>query len=214
MSIYSKQSGYSLVEALVAIAVLLIAMVGPMTIAAQGIKSSRFALEQNTAFFLAQEGVETVFRIRDNYALEDIDNDLTPGTDTSYNWLKEVLHDLGPCASDFGNNNDSCTLGIDFRDGELYRTGSAAQSNFTSAECVGSDVSQCLLYLDESRSFGKYSHVSSGGSPTSYSRTIEITRRAEHSVEVTSTVTWDSTVFPGQPQTVTLTTFLSDSNYE
>jgi prepilin-type N-terminal cleavage/methylation domain-containing protein len=53
-----QQSGFSLVETLVAISLLLIMIVGPMAISAKTAKSTSFASEQVQAFFLAQEGLD------------------------------------------------------------------------------------------------------------------------------------------------------------
>lgn len=63
------QRGFSLVETLVAITILLIAVLAPMRIASQSIKSAGFAREQLTAVFLAQEGIEMIVRARDADAL-------------------------------------------------------------------------------------------------------------------------------------------------
>lgn len=63
------QKGFSLVETLVAITILLLALVGPMTIAADGLQNTFFAREQTTAFYLAQEAVEFVRYTRDNAAI-------------------------------------------------------------------------------------------------------------------------------------------------
>ena len=69
MKNYSYTKGYSLVEVLVAIAILMLAIVGAMTIASKGLQSSFYAREQNIAFFLAQEGTEAVMTIRNEFAL-------------------------------------------------------------------------------------------------------------------------------------------------
>ena len=69
ISLYN-QSGFSLVETLVAISLLLIVIVGPMTISAKSAKSSTFATEQIQAFFLAQEGLELAQKARDDMQLE------------------------------------------------------------------------------------------------------------------------------------------------
>ena len=62
-------AGFTLVETLVAITILLVAIMGPMTIAARGLQSAFHAREQITAFFLAQEGVELIRMHRDGNAL-------------------------------------------------------------------------------------------------------------------------------------------------
>ena len=70
MRIHKKMNrGYSLVEVLVAISVLLIALVGPLTIASSGLKRANFAKEQTLAIFLAQEGMEAVVKLREDAAL-------------------------------------------------------------------------------------------------------------------------------------------------
>lgn len=66
-NLYNK--GFTLVETLVAIIVLLLVIIGPMTIAQRGIQNSYYANEQSTAVFLAQEALEAVRSLRDNNAL-------------------------------------------------------------------------------------------------------------------------------------------------
>lgn len=62
--------GFTLVETLIAIAILLVAIAGPMTIAARGLQTAFYAREQITAFMLAQEGVELIRSLRDQDALQ------------------------------------------------------------------------------------------------------------------------------------------------
>ncbi len=64
-----KKGGYSLVEVLVAVSVLLVSIVGPMTIASKGLKNSNEAKDQTTAFFLANEAIEGVVNLRESAAL-------------------------------------------------------------------------------------------------------------------------------------------------
>lgn len=70
----ASRRGFSLVETLVAITILLIAIVGPMTMAARGLQSAFYAREQITAALLAEEGVELVRALRDKSALERRNN--------------------------------------------------------------------------------------------------------------------------------------------
>ena len=81
MNIYSK-NGFTLVETLVAITVLLMVIIGPMTIAQKGIQQAYFATEQATAVFLAQEAIEAVRELRDNVALTAFDAYVDPDSDT------------------------------------------------------------------------------------------------------------------------------------
>lgn len=65
----SRVGGYSLVEVLVAITVLLIALVGPLTIAHSGLKRSTQSKDNTMAVFLAQEGLEAIVKLREDGAL-------------------------------------------------------------------------------------------------------------------------------------------------
>jgi len=61
--------GFTLVETLVAIALLTIAIVAPMTLTQQSLSSAYYARDQITAYNLAQEGIESVRAIRDGQIL-------------------------------------------------------------------------------------------------------------------------------------------------
>lgn len=67
--------GYSLVEVLVAITVLLIALVGPLTVAQVGLKRAFNSREQTMSVFLAQEGTEALFKLREDAALGAFPNE-------------------------------------------------------------------------------------------------------------------------------------------
>ncbi len=64
-----KIRGFTLVETLVAITVLVIAVSGPLTLSAQSLFAGYYAKDQTTAFYLAQEAIEMVRNRRDNNAL-------------------------------------------------------------------------------------------------------------------------------------------------
>lgn len=189
-------AGYSLVEVLVSIAVLLLAILGPMSIASQGIKSAQFALEQNTAFFLAQEGIEAIFALRGNAALEEIDG----GAD-AWSWMND-LYGSGVC-SGLDQGSDPCSFGIDFRS-------STVENNMTSDRCDG-DLSNCRLYKDEGGGRAVFTHQSSGGAPSQFIRVVTVEALQSYAVKVTSTVYWNSHAIGGQQQSITLTTFVFDT---
>jgi len=75
------KKGFTLIETLVAITVLLIAIVAPMTLAQDGIVAARLAQDQIVAFYLAQEGVEVVRNMRDENKLEGFDQLVGPLAD-------------------------------------------------------------------------------------------------------------------------------------
>jgi len=76
-----NRQGFTLIESLVAISILMIAIASPMMIAQKGLSDAIISENEMTASFLAQDGVETVKNIRDNTALTG-----TIGQD----WLSEL----------------------------------------------------------------------------------------------------------------------------
>lgn len=69
--------GFTLVESLVAISILVLAIVGPMTIAQNGLTSAFYSRNRMTAVFLAQDAIEYIKGVRD-------ENVSTP------NWLDKL----------------------------------------------------------------------------------------------------------------------------
>lgn len=77
---FSKKNlrGFTLLETMVAIAILLIAVVGPISIIGSSLNKIYFARDQVVAINLAQEGIEAVRAVRDSNMLNNIitwDND-------------------------------------------------------------------------------------------------------------------------------------------
>ncbi|MEZ4200297.1 MAG: prepilin-type N-terminal cleavage/methylation domain-containing protein [Candidatus Paceibacterota bacterium] len=151
MRFYSTQQGYSLVEVLVAVAVLLISIVGPLTIASKGLKNASTAKQQNTAFFLAQEGLESVVKLREDSALDAFVNS------TGDVWSAvEALDDsdvcsiANPCGVDI-ENGGSLFLCSD-RTCDLYRM-SSGQARFEHNETGSATVynRQIILSADSER---------------------------------------------------------------
>lgn len=66
MNTTRSQSGFTIVETLVAITVLMIAIAGPLSIASKGLTAALAARDQLIASYLAQESMELVKNIRDN----------------------------------------------------------------------------------------------------------------------------------------------------
>lgn len=162
MKFHSSQSGFSLVETLVAISILLIALVGPLTIASRGLQSSLYAREQVTATFLAQEGVELVMKIRDENGLA-----YAGGGSDAWDWVAG-----GTYAACFASNG--CGLAI-------------ADDGGVSVAGCGSEGAGCELRIQES---GRDRYNYSSGEPTPYTRVIQLTTPSANAVKITSTVSW------------------------
>ena len=68
---YKKQNrGFSLIETLVAITVLLVAVVGPLTIAHRALSIARVVRDQTKTVYLIQDAIEYIKNVKDTNVLE------------------------------------------------------------------------------------------------------------------------------------------------
>ncbi|MEI7480192.1 MAG: type II secretion system protein, partial [bacterium] len=79
----TKKKGFTLVETLVAISILLIAIMSPMTIAQSSLSSAGYARNEFVAQYLNQDALEWIKNIKDYSAMVNMG---TPGKTTA-NWL-------------------------------------------------------------------------------------------------------------------------------
>jgi prepilin-type N-terminal cleavage/methylation domain-containing protein len=71
---YKKEKGFTLVETLIAISILMIAIASPINLAQKALSSAVLSRDQMTASFLAQDGLEAVKNLRDQIAISDNGN--------------------------------------------------------------------------------------------------------------------------------------------
>lgn len=200
MKYKNSQSGFSLVETLVSITILLIVIIGPMTISSSAAKSTSFSSEQVTAFFLAQEGLELVQKGRDDLFNRHFLSGNTP----------QYLPDPWGDFTSSGNSglyhdcyeSDGCGL---------ETSGNAAGSLVTPKDCT-SDTNQCLLFFNPASGNirSRYTHTTGVSTvPTPFTRVIKITYDVAHpyEVRVISEVTWRSGNLK-QKQTVSVESYL------
>ncbi len=66
------QKGFTIIETLVAVTLLMIAIAGPLLIASKGLTSALYAKDQMTASYLAQEAMETIKNQKSNLDYNDL----------------------------------------------------------------------------------------------------------------------------------------------
>jgi prepilin-type N-terminal cleavage/methylation domain-containing protein len=169
----TNQKGFSLVETLVAISILLIVITGPMVISIKSAKSASFATEQVQAFFLAQEGLELAQKGRDDLLLRNF----LPNTNSNY------------YSNPWSRFTDTSNSGF-FRHCYTANGCGLAWSNTAgvlAAPVPCSTIASCLLHRSTSGRT-QISHTA-GGTPTIFTRRIYFTATGDR-VQARSLVTW------------------------
>ena len=81
MKYYRKAGGFTLIETMVAVSLLTVAIIAPMSLTSQSLAAAFYARDQVTAYNLAQEGIEAVRAIRDGQILQISQNSNASGID-------------------------------------------------------------------------------------------------------------------------------------
>ncbi len=174
-----KKKGYSLVEVLVATSILLIATLGPMTIAHRGLQAARFGVEQSMATFLAQEGIEAVVAARNNSIIAAIAAD---DLSQSWDWTENSTNPgISNCFAGTG-----CNMGF---------ANQSAVNNFVNC----ASIANCTMYYHDGWNI-PYREVQDAtvGEDTQFMRVITLNEvTADQEVRITSTVYWDSNLTGG-----------------
>lgn len=93
---------FTLVETLVAIAIFSVSILGLMSVLASSISSTNYAKQKAIATYLAQEGIECVRNMRDNYILNnnwtgfvtlDVSTISCPSIDIGSGFTREISED-------------------------------------------------------------------------------------------------------------------------
>lgn len=163
---YKKQSGFSLIETLIAVSILMIAIAGPLSLVQAGLFSSIHQRNQVTATYLAQEALEYIKNVRDTNAYYQY------GTNSPVrNWLSID----GTAGNDL---LDVCGAGCYVDPHKTLNGG----NNFIQS------VSSAGVNLPLRLSADKIYSYNAGGAKTSYVREVTITDVAGTTDEVTVTV--------------------------
>jgi prepilin-type N-terminal cleavage/methylation domain-containing protein len=104
----TKNAGFTLVETLVAIAILMIAIAGPLTVAEKGLSAAIYARDQMMASYLAQDGMEAIKNVVDT---NQIYIGSTANSDVSDRWITYNGMDLADISSGCNYNPTTNTTG-------------------------------------------------------------------------------------------------------
>jgi len=85
-----KWKGFSLIETLVAVSIIVFGILGALTLAATSLKTVSATKNYLIAENLAQEGVELIRAKKSNNIQECLDNDPTPSCPLDRDWLKDM----------------------------------------------------------------------------------------------------------------------------
>ena len=170
------KKGFTLVETLVAVSVLIIAIVAPLEFVSRSVSYGRSANDETTSIYLAQEAIEAIRNERDRFSL-------TPGA----GW-DAFLASLGsPSSSCFSSSGCIVDMANQFgAGGPLF-------------------IDACVVtcpQMTQNTSTKLYSYGSGASwKTTPFTRTIKIISQTTNEIKISATVSW-STGGPNQFTTV------------
>lgn len=183
-------SGFTLVETLVAIAIIMFAVAGPLFSANRSLRVAQSAQDKLTATYLAQEGIEYVRRVRDDTYL------------TAY-----------PSGGNISANAWSKFLSGTPQSYTISQCRAPNMCTVDSTRPIGSSLVQCPIVSIPvcqplyRRIDGVYTQTSSGNTLTIFTRSVQVfdVGSDPNEVRVVSTVSWTDR---GSSQTVVTTDHL------
>lgn len=195
-----KLKGFTLLEVVVAVTLLAIAIVGPMTLSAQSIRATREARLELIATHLAEEGVEIVHNIRDNNSADETN------LVTRKNWLNGSSINID-IIQECSNGNFGCIVDVIEHPGVSGAIGGGAGvwTDETLVKCNGT----CYETVYQNPTTGLYRQKKGGlGAPwvaSPFTRIIHVTgvdsgSNPVRQVQLVSTVTYKS--FNGTTRTI------------
>ncbi len=185
MKNYISYSGFTLIETLVAIAIIMVAITGPFMSAERTIVIAGITRDKTTAAFLAQEGLEYARALRDKVYLKDCYE--APSSCNSW-WSKytnSFEYDIlqctvrTPCSLDTSSSKST------------YSKPNASPFSMSTTElhiCTSSSSTCGKLYLNTVT--GQYTTKAGGNKTTSFTRTISASPSSP-GIKITSTVRWN-----------------------
>jgi prepilin-type N-terminal cleavage/methylation domain-containing protein len=191
---YRTHTGFTLVETLVAVAILATSIVGPFVAIQTALKASYSARDQLVATMLAQEGIEYVRGVRDSNYLYNIKNPTLP----QVSWLAGI--------DDSAGSTVNCVDPVP-TDGTARRCVVDPTGSTPVRLCNSNGAGTCdqLNYVQSLRIYTQA--TPSGYVPSAFTRTMTLSKVGTAEMQVTVTVTFTSV---RQGYTVTLTERLAN----
>lgn len=176
----NKKEGFTIMETLVAIFIILLATTGPMVFAQNGLRSAFLSRDQITAFFLAQDAIEYIKNIRDGNMLNTALGRETP-------WLEG----LEKCYEDVGG----CSIDTFTESGSGVSLNSIISCQTPNIGCVNDspDETEDYIPLHIDSTYETYT-IADTGNPSLFAREIKITpvTGTSDEVEITVIIRWKS----------------------
>jgi type II secretory pathway pseudopilin PulG len=177
---FSSRRGQSIVEAMVALSVLMLGLMGVLTLLSRSLFLARVASDQAKATYLASEGIEIAKSLIDHNVYSGI---AAGSSAESSGWAGSLS---GSC---FGfSTGGSNYYDLDFR-------------TYGCPQPAGSDPDPLYLFTDPSTGVGMYydsADLPTGATLTNFSRVVKVSRPSDNEMDVQSTVTWSTGVLTGQ----------------
>jgi type II secretory pathway pseudopilin PulG len=191
----AAEGGFTLIETLVAITILMIAITGPLVFVSASVGQALYAKDQITAFYLAQDAVEQVRNIRDTNAI------LSRSGSPTDSWLVNSsggpsTNNLTACLNgDTYGSGHTCVISTTNNPGQSYVAGCPAGDG-------GSSICPALEFDPVTFEYGypspTYGTLDAGTALTSlYTRTVKITELVPNvEAQVAVTITWSAQNIP------------------
>lgn len=192
---YSNKGGFTIIETLVAVAVLMLAITGPLTMAERSLSAAQIARKEVTAFYLAQEAIEYVRNIKDTNAISR-----KGGTSA---WLAglEACQKVSGCGID--------PTSPDYEGPQVILCSAAFNRDCLLYQYTGLNSAGTPIFGVDEALMGLFGHRSgSGWTETHYTRRIRIEeKQPDIEARVTVTVIWGEGTNEGRNITVSSSVF-------
>ncbi len=166
---FSKNKGFTLVEALVAVAIFTVSVLALMVVLSDSVANTAYAKKKIIATYLAQEGIEYMRNLRDTYVLYQ--------SSTSDGW-NDFKVKVSPC--------DTELLAVCYFDDQNLNFSSQIKP-ITAIDIFSCTNADCP-YLLYDKVTGRYNYAT--GAITDLIREIRITNTNSDEMRVVSTVSW------------------------